>query len=472
MLPTPLLEEIKARQKRKQFSLETFLFKEQLAFVKDPSKAKTAVCSRRSGKTVACAADLLWTCLSNNNITCLYITLSRSNAKRIIWSELKKINRDYNLNAIPNESDLSMEFQNGSMLYCSGASDRTEIEKFRGLALKKVYLDESQSFPSFIKELIDDVLSPCLIDYAGTLCLIGTPGPVPAGYFHECSHSPDWSHHEWTFFTNPYISEKSGLTHQQILEGELKKRGVEVTHPSIQREYFGRWALDSDNLVYHYDKNKNDFSEILPANYTYIMGVDFGFEDADAIAVLAWSEKSPNTYLADEVVIKKEDITALINNVEILRKKYNVTKIVADFGGLGKKISEEIIRRWKIPMVAADKAQKHAAIEIMNDALRRGHFKAKSNSRFANDAMLLEWDRDKSTPEKRVVSNRFHSDILDAALYAFRESPAFTWTPEPIKPKWGTPEWAKQEVEDMERQAEQHFAELEEQKSIWDDSSF
>ena len=142
--------EITAKPK---FCLEDFLFKEQLMLARDPARFATAVCSVRAGKTVTCAADLIDTAIHNPNTVGLYITLARSSAKRIIWPDLHKINREFDLGGIPNESDLSFRFPNGSIIYCSGASDSTEIEKFRGLSnVALAYIDESQAFRQHIKE--------------------------------------------------------------------------------------------------------------------------------------------------------------------------------------------------------------------------------------------------------------------------------------------------------------------------------
>lgn len=445
------------------FKISDFLFPEQLKFVEDPSPNKLAVCSRRSGKTIACAADLVNTAISSPEVVCLYITLSRNNAKKIIWREIKKINKVYNLRGEENVSELSVTFPNGSIIYLSGAKDTNEIEKFRGLALKKVYIDEAQSFREYIRELIDDVLAPALMDYAGTLCLIGTPGPVPTGYFHKCAERTNtWAKHAWSFWNNPFIVKKSKMTHQQMLDRELTRRGVTVSDPSIQREWFGKWVLDSDSLLLHYNENVNNFDVLptLPNNskYHYIMGVDLGFNDADAIAIIAWSEHTPNTYLVEEIVTEKQGITELVEQIEGLLKRYEVNKIVMDEGGLGKKIAEEIRRQKHIPVQGADKKLKMQNIAFLNDALRSGRFLAKSNSRFAQDCYLLEIDRDKTTPDRIVVAKTYHSDIIDAALYAFRESPAFAYQPPKPTNKWGTKEWAEEQSKAMfEAELEGHL---------------
>lgn len=429
----------------RRLNLTQFLFDKQLAFVEDPAPFKVAVCSRRAGKTIACVAHLLHTAISTSDIVCLYITLSGDQAKRNVWREVKKINEKYKLEGHLNESDLSITFYNGSIVYLSGAKDTVQIDKFRGMAIKLCYIDECQSFREYIRDLIDDVIAPALLDYAGTLCLIGTPGPVPAGFFHECAVlNENWSKHSWTFWDNPFIPVTSGMTHQKVFDREMKRRGSSLEAPNIQREFFGRWVLDADSLLIKYVGSNNDY-DTLPKNiqYNYIMGIDIGFKDADAICILAYSDNDPVTYLVEECITAKQGITELVEQIQLLDKKYKVSKMVMDFGGLGKKIGEEIIKRHSIPVEAADKARKIENIELLNDALRSKRFMAKNNSRFAQDSYLVEIDRDKSTPERIAVSSRFHSDIIDSVLYAFKLSPAYSYQKPSSKPKYGSKEWAE-----------------------------
>jgi Terminase RNaseH-like domain len=436
MLCEELLEEaafISAGSNR--FLLEEFCFKEQLNFITDQAKFKAAVCSRRSGKTVACAAHLIHEAITKPGRIALYITLSRLNAKRIIWNELLAINSRFELQGEVNETELSIRFPNLSIIYLSGAKDKSEIEKFRGLAISLCYIDECQSFRAYIKDLIDDVIGPALMDYAGSLALIGTPGPVPSGYFYECAVSGSaWSKHGWTFWQNPHIARKSGEPHESILSRELTRRGVEITDPSIQREWFGKWVIDADALVFKYDPHRNHF-ESAPDHkkWQMVIGVDIGFDDADAIAVLGWNEHHRESYLLEEIISNKQTVTDLAEAIGKLIAKYNPLRVVMDTGGLGKKIAEEIRKRYSIPIQAAEKSRKFEYIELVNDALRTGHLFAKKDSRFAQDCMILEWDQDKTTPDRKVVSDTYHSDICDAVLYAYRE--ALHWLSQPEKEK-------------------------------------
>ena len=432
------------------FRLEDYLFDKQLAFVLDPAPFKEATTTRRAGKSVSCVVDLLHTCTTTPASVCLYITLSRKNAKRLVWPEFKRLNQQFKLGGEPNESDLSIAFPNGSLLYLLGAADRASIEDFRGLAIKKVYLDESQSFPAYIQELIDDVLGPALMDHNGQLILIGTPGPIPSGYFFDLTNNQEWSHHFWSFFDNPKLPFLAqGLTHQDMLNRELKRRGVKASDPSIQREWFGKWIVDKNSLVYQYDALLNDYDALPQGNWTYLLGVDLGFNDADALAVLAFSEDSPSTYLLEEVVTKSQDISALCKQIDQLKAKWPISKIIVDTGGLGKKIAEEMGKRYQIPMLAAEKTRKVEYIGLMNDALRTGKLKIKATSQFAQDAMKVEWDHDHSTPDRKVISKRFHSDICEAVLYAWRESYSYTYQAPDQSPEFGTKAWSDRESEKM-----------------------
>jgi hypothetical protein len=444
-----------SKLEKKTFRLEDFCFDKQLAFVTDPSPFATAVCSVRAGKTVGCAADLVHTALGREGIVCLYLTLNRLSAKRIVWADLLKIVREYNLGAKINESELSLTFPNKSVIYISGAKDKSEIEKFRGLALALCYIDECQAFRDYIRELVDEVIAKRLFDYAGRLRLIGTPGAVPVGYFYECSVSSQWSHHHWTMFDNPWLPIKSGLTHEQILQRELDRKGVTREDPSIQRECFGRWAFDPNALVFRYNDTLNHYDELpkLGSDWNYVLGVDLGFDDSDAICALAWHEKSAQLFLVEEEVRSKQGITELAQQLDAFVKRYNPTKIVMDTGGLGKKIAEEVTRRFAIPIQPAEKQRKFEYIELLNDAMRTKKFLAKRTSRFAGDCKLVEWDRDTTNPEKPKIKDTFHSDICDAVLYAFRE--AYHWTYKeaeaPIKPY--TERWYSNEQEMMWKQA-------------------
>lgn len=451
-----LFEELAKRAANPIFDINKYCFKEQLQLIQDPADFATACTSRRSGKTIAAASDLVDTAMKRAGIVCLYITLSRASAKRIIWPEIQQINRTFKLGGIPNIADLSMTFPNGSIIYCSGAKNKSEIEKFRGLAIALCYIDEAQSFGMFIKELIDDVISKALYDYSGRLRVTGTPPPIQTGYFHEICHSPEWSHHAWDMRQNPWLHKKSGKTPMELIERDMQRRGVDIMDPGIQRECFGRWATDSNALVFRYNKDINSFyelPELKVGRWDYIFGIDIGYDDADAIAVIAFHEHLKEAYLVEEIIKVRQGVTDLAILIESMVKKYNPISMVMDAGGLGKKINEEFSRRFSLGIKAAEKSRKFEYIELLNDALRTKKFFARETGRFAEDSQLVEWNREKSSEARLVVSSRFHSDICDSVLYAFRESLHFLAEAAPEKIERGTEQWVQKEVQEMEEVA-------------------
>lgn len=455
-------EEKKANQT--QFKIEEYLFKEQVSFVKDEARRATACNSVRSGKTTSCAADLVDTCLRFPGTTSLYITLARSSAKKIVLPELRKIIEAYKIPAKINLADLTIDFENKSHIFLSGANTESEIEKVRGLSnVALAYIDECQAFRAHIKELVEDILTKRLYDTNGRLRLIGTPGPVLSGYFYDICNSSTWNHHHWTMLQNPWLQVKSGLTPQQIIEQDCLTRGVPITHPAIQRECFGRWVYDPDSLLLHYEEATNHYEELPPGKYTYILGVDLGTKDSDSLSLLGFRDNDPTTYLVEEYVTANQLTDELGAQIKKMMEKYEIFSFPTDTGGLGLKVAEDLRARYGIPLEAADKKEKMANYRLLDNALRNGTFKAKKDSRFAQDCNILEKDNDKSTPEKIAVKG--HSDSVDSALYAFKLSPAYSYTPKLILPARGTTEY------DLEQERvlfDHHQAQLEKQRAMKD----
>ncbi len=455
---------LRALVSQRKFDIQDFLFKEQLDFVTDPAKYVVACCSVRSGKTTACAADLINTALTMPGTTELYITLSRGSGERIVWPDLLKINREYNLGAEVNISKLSLTFpivppyRSPSIIYLFGANDDKQIEIIRGLSnVALVYIDEAQAFRELIKTLIDDIVAKRLYDTNGRCRVIGTPGPLLSGYFYdicEGSGKEGWAHHHWDMRSNPWLLKKSGLTPDQLIEQDCKRRGVTLEDPSIQRECFGRWKHDPNALLLNYNHLINDYDELPPGEYIYILGIDLGHSDADSLSLLAFTKSSPVTYLVEEIVTANQLTDDLAKQIKGLHQGRRIRDIVADTGGLGKKIVEDLKDRYSLMIEPADKMGKIANYRFLDNALRTGNFKAKKTSKFAQDCMILERDDDKSTPDRIVVKG--HSDAVDSALYAFKLSPAYNYTPEVKKALPGTVEYLKE-------QEEQHIKSIQDQ---------
>lgn len=424
-------------------------FPAQNAFVEDPSRYIAAQCSRRAGKSNGLALRFFKTMERHPKSQCIYLALTRDSAKEILWPVLQEMNDKYKIGCAFTESQLVMKHPNGSTLKLFGADMKNFIKRLKGRKYPGVGVDESQDFGPHLESLIDDVLTPSISDYPdGWIALVGTPGPVPQGYFYQVTQERKfgYSRHAWTLMENPHMPDP-----QSFLKDLKVRKEWTDENPTLKREWLNQWVLDTNSLWVRYNESINNYNNLPKEHkWQFVMGVDIGFKDADAIAVLAWAETSQETYLVEELITRKQGITELVAQIDSLQKKYGVYKIVMDEGGLGKKIAEEIRRRFSCPLHPADKVNKQDNIEFLNDALRLSKFKAKNDSQFAKDSYLVQIDWLASTPKRIILKKNFHSDIIDAVLYAFRESYAYSIRfEESKKPHWGTKEWAEQQSTSM-----------------------
>ncbi len=448
-------QEQKTRQKA--FDLSAIAFDKQCQFILDPARFKVACNSRRSGKTVGDVLILLDAAKDDKPGDCLYITLNRLSAKRIIWRELLKYNREYGLGGEANTSELTLTMPNGNVIYCSGAKDASEIEKFRGLRLKVVIIDEAQAFGEYLRELIEDVIMPALWDLQGSCIMSGTPNAACIGPFYDACHNippfKGWKNFHWTILDNPFIEKLSGKLPQQILAEELERKGLTEDDPTYLREALGLWIRDEKGLVYKYLESRNAYNDRPKGHeWFYGIGVDLGWDDADAISVIAWTEDLPEIYEVYTWKGSKQTISDLAKRVHKLEERYTFTSRVMDAGGLGKKIVEELKQRHQLYFEAAEKKRKLEYIELLNDDLRRAICKIHAESPLAEEMKLLQWDTTHIKPKEDA---NFDNHACDAYLYIWREAKHYTHEPAKEEAKEGSEEWQRNQWKEIAREDQQ-----------------
>jgi hypothetical protein len=406
------------------------LFDRQIKFIDDPSEFKAAVCSRRAGKTYTLCHYLLEVASKYPDSVVAYIALTRTNAKRLMWGALKKANRDYHIGMRFNNSELTATLPNHSEIWLTGANDEADIDKLRGPNYRLVCIDEAQSYGGFLEEFIEEVLEPALIDNRGTLCLTGTPNAACAGYFHDASNIErlNYSIHHWTILENPYIPHA-----KDYLSKKKKQKQWPDNHPVYMREWCGQWVKSLDALVYKF--SENNIYDSLPVDggeRHYILGIDLGYEDATSFSIGCWMRSSNNLWVIETSCFKKLIPSKIAEKVNSLNEIYSFERIIADTGGLGKSIVEEMRQRWAMPIVAAEKKNKAAYIELMNGDLHQGRIKVKRGEPVLEEWRLLQWDED-----HRKEDSRFENHASDATLYMWREARHWLWAPELRDPRPG-----------------------------------
>jgi hypothetical protein len=428
------------------------LHPKQRAFVEDKSRRKTALCSRRAGKSWGIAADLLSGAFADPGGLSVYIAKSKGDARMILWPDvLEKMDQEYKLGLWLREVDnqLMVELPNRHRIWLAGCKDISEIEKFRGKKYRKAVVDEAQRI-AFLQELISAVLQPALIDKRGELILAGTPSPIPAGMFYEKTTgdgSPKWPTYEWTILDNPHIPHAA-----DELRLMREEYGWNEGHPTYQREWLGRWVRDEGSLIYPYNGMLNTFRELPQGDgWQYAIGVDLGYASSTAWVVACCRRGHPEVYVVE--VEKREGLipSAVAAHCERFAKAYQGALLVVDAGGLGVGYVEEMRQSYGVGAQPAEKKNKRAyqelvAGDLLSGVVRLDPWKCRP---LIDEIQILQW-----LPDKSEEDDRFENHAADAFLYAVRALRPY-YRPEFEGPKEGTPEWHRQEWAKERRMAQE-----------------
>lgn len=444
-------------------------FQHQIDFIKDPSKLKVAFCTRRAAKSYTGGLYLVKTCLENPGVTCLFIGLTRLSAKGIIWKDvLKAINKRFKLKMKFNETLLSITFPNGSVISIIGVdSDESEKEKALGQKYKLVVCDEAASYSIDMRELVYGILKPAVVDYEGTICLMGTSGNLTKGLFFDITKGiePGWSVHQWTAHDNPYVEKQWKAELADI----AVNRPLFMETPLFKQWYLNQWVVDFDSLVYKFNEERNTYATLpvhLKGEWQFILGVDLGYEDPSAFIVVAWHEHEKNLFIIDCYKKSKMDITDVANTIKALKAKYSIHKVIVD--NANKQAIEEIQKRHQLPLIPADKAGKSDFIEIMNAELIQARIKVhpKFGRALVDEWLNLVW---KEKGNKREENPSCDNHLADACLYAWRYCYQYLSEAPKAVMAYKSKEWYEAEVNAMEEAAMEHFTTIAEATDPWGD---
>lgn len=451
--------------------IQGYLFEQQRRFVEDPARFKTLLCSRRSGKTITLAVDLLRSAELHPGSLNLYIGLQKPQIREMMWEPMKRIAAAVGVQFRKvDDHQLIARLPNGSKLIAQTAEEAPDIEKMRGPKYKKVAIDEAGSFRAHIRKLVEDVLEPALLDQKGDLTMAGTPSIYLTGIFYDATTDAarGWSRHHWTLVQNPHIPDGA-----EQVEDLRRRRGWAPDHPVFRREYLGEWAADTATAVYRFSDAKN-LCDILPApvgSRSWVIGVDLGWEDTTTFVQTCHDAESPSLWVAEAEEHGHWTITQTANRLREILTARPGARVVMDCSALGKTISEEIKRVHGIPVTAAEKTDKFSHVEMLNADLEGGNVKLVRGTcaKLAEEMKLLQRKLDPQTGNPLPAEDdRCKNNMADALLYAHRFSRPYLGRKKPAPEKW-TPE---REAQQMERVRESEIRDREQDGDLGPQTTF
>ncbi len=377
------------------------------------------------------------------------ISITRSQAKRIVWPVFQELDRKNELGLRFNASELSCTLPNGSQIFLTGASTEEEIQRLRGPKYPLVLVDEAQAFKAYLAELVSDVLEPAVLDYDGSIVLAGTPNQICRGFFYDASQEDSpWSVHHWTLLDNPHIPKA-----QEWLKERCRRYGWSESNPTYLREYKGQWIRDSSSLIYP----KIPVVQELPADdeWEYVLGLDLGYIDSTAFVICAYPTASGRLVVVESFKKTKllpSDVAQIVSDLE---SQFRFETIVADAGGLGKAYVAEMTERWSLKIKSAEKREKRAYIELLAGDMATGVASIIDdyNGALLDELHALQWDDHRLAPHERCEDH-----LADAYLYAWRWCHQY-WRDEilPERPKAGSVEYYRALEDQIEEEQEEQL---------------
>jgi hypothetical protein len=414
------------------------LFARQREVVEDRERPfKALLCGRRAGKTRTALFDFASGMLSEPGSVNLYVALSLSSAREILWIPFREASDKHGWGFRFDESKSIVSHANGSRLLVRGADDVRSLEKLRGAGFRRVRIDECGAHrPSYLQYLVEQVLEPTLMDSGGDIWLLGTPTRQSAGYYHDVTTGKlgGWAVHRWTAQLNPHVQ------FDKFVAGVLLRRNWTADNPNFRREYLAEWTVDPSFLVYRFSRERNVVAE-LPRlargdEWVTVMGLDFGVCDATACTVLRFPRRfGRGIYVVDFWKQTGLAPSEAADRVRHTRERWSpVSHLIGDVGGMGKAFQAEWNRRNPgIAMEAANKQEKRGTLEFVSDLLytARHAEQAKdthglmSLDRPEHDELHSEWATLQWNEDRDDIADGQDDDGSDSAMYGVKRSPAF-----------------------------------------------
>lgn len=450
-------------------------FKQQRDVVLHPSRRKAIFCTRRSAKSYTMGLGLVHGALESPGSKGLFIGLTRMSAKGIVWKDvLQTINYDFNLGADFNIADLTMTLPNGSIIYITGVdADESEMNKLLGQKYKTVAIDEASMYTIDQRNLVYGILGPAMTDLDGTIYMGGTASDFPRGLFFDITTGVErgWELFQWTAHDNPYVSKQW----QQALDDIARERPLYMETPQFKQWFLNQWVIDEEKLVYRFNPSRNlvkDLPKLQPDGWSYVLGVDTGWEDDNAFVLTAFHANDPRLYVTRSYRRKRMSFDEVADKI----REFCADPVMAPhkifIDGANKQGVESMRQRSAIPFQYADKQDKATFIELCNADMIQGRVlvvDCPENRPLWEQMAALVWVTDGGKikiPKKEHPSLPNHD--CDAFLYAWRNGFHYHWAPQEQKIPIYSPAWYEKQSEQIwERERER--LENEGQQTLWPD---
>jgi PBSX family phage terminase large subunit len=333
-----------------------------------------------------------------------------------------------------NDQEMELRLENGSVIICSGLDDKERVDKVLGREYATIYVNESQDVPwptvrtlrtrlsqntGVYNKFVADLNPTTMAHWTYKIFFKGvdpeTNQPLPnIGDYGKIQLSPyDNADNLPADYISSELETLVGARRQRFLEGTFSSTtDLQVFAPTTYEwSEFTEWARGKE------------------ASIRLTGGLDIGFEDADALAILAYVDGDPKVWVVYEYKSRREGISDLAEAVKTGRKwvfdhiptNAKELTLYGDTGGIGKKVCWELSYVQGIPIQPAYKQEKRMAIEFLQEEINNSRLLVPKGGVFADECTQIVWTRDDNGAILREIDERaYHPDLMDAILYPMR----------------------------------------------------
>lgn len=281
----------------------------QQTIILAPQRFKVVLAGRRFGKTYLSIRELCKHARLPDR-TVWYVAPTYKQAKMIAFKALKKKLSELRWARKINETELSFELKNGSMIALKGADN---YDSLRGIGLDFLVLDE---FADIDPEAWYETLRPTLADREGCALFIGTPKGL------------NWAHDLWTM-SEQFPDEWASFQYTTIEGGNVKPEEIEAARATLdervfRQEFCATFETFTGRVYYAFDRKRNlaTWPQDLRLPYELHIGVDF---NVSPICAVIFARAGNILHVIDEIRIFGSNTDELV--VEI-QSRYGLHGIV------------------------------------------------------------------------------------------------------------------------------------------------
>lgn len=363
-----------------------------------------------------------------------------------------------------NATFMEFTFRNGSMIQCAGLDDKERVDKILGQEFTTVYVNESHDVDYLTIEKLLTRLSQNVGCKNRFICDLN-----PTTKAH-------WTHKLFIEGINPKTREPITDRHlygylqmnptdnaDNLPKDYIKTKLETLRGQERNRFLLGDYSSTDDLLVFRPPKlfEWAEFTAWVGNGYDVklLAGLDLGYDDADALAVLAYREGERGAWLVYEHKGRKQTVSDLgvqiKRGIEWIGANVNLRSIrcpiYTDTGGGGKKSAYELAQAFNLDIQPAVKREKRLGVDFLQDWVDSGELRILKGSTFVEECERIVWTRgDNGEIVREIDHDQYHPDMMDAVLYGVRQ--LMNYSNEVYRRP--EPEELDEEVSENERQLE------------------